>query len=186
MLGRSNYHFEFHSEAPYLNFELIAEADNRLSALVASHPDLSGATVDVEAVSLDENAGGYRTRVVVYSGSENIIAEEKGESLEDSLRAAIDAIERQVWKRHEKPDQLQQAEQIIQERQVYQLSAREIFDIYVDQLSPAALLNQDRLALAAELMSSKGMDQEVADYTAGQIIAFAQEISQAPHKTDLR
>jgi hypothetical protein len=37
---------------------------------------------------------------------ENIIAEETGESLEDSLQGALDSIERQVWKRRKKPNQL--------------------------------------------------------------------------------
>lgn len=180
MLSKSDFHFEFHSEVPHLASELIAEADSRLRELAAGHTDLVGAAVAVEELSQDKTPHCYRARIVVYVRPANLVAEERGESLEGALKGALEAIERQVRQRRDKLEkQWQRPDKVVQESNVQQLSAREIYDTYADQLNPAALRNLDRTTLAAELMTSKGLDQEAAYYAADQILAFVQEAGES-------
>jgi ribosome-associated translation inhibitor RaiA len=175
-LSKSDFHFEFHSKVPYLALELRAEAEHRLRELAADHTDLIGAAAAVEELSQDQTPHCYRARVVVYIRPENIVAEAQGESLEGTLKEALAAIERQVRQRREKLDkQWERPDKVVQERSVRELTAREIYATYADQLNPAALLDWDRTMLAAELMASKGLDQEAAYYAADQILAFVQE-----------
>ena len=175
-MSKSDFHFEFHSEVPSLASELIAEAESRLRELAIGHTDLVGAAVAVEELSQDTTPHSYRARIVVYIRPENIAAEEVSDSLEGALKGTLEAIERQVRRRREKLEKRwERPDKVVQESNVQQLTAREIYDTYADQLNPAALSNLDRTTLAAELMTSKGLDQEAAYYAADQILAFVQE-----------
>jgi ribosome-associated translation inhibitor RaiA len=175
-LSKSDFHFEFHSEVPNLASELIAEAESRLLELAEGHTDMVGAAMAVEELTHDQTPHCYRVRIVVYIRPENIVAEEQEETLEGSFKGAIEAIERQVRQRREKlGKQWERPDKVVQEKNIRELTAREIFATYADQLNPTALLDWDRATLAAELMTSKGLDQEAAYYAADQILAFIQE-----------
>jgi ribosome-associated translation inhibitor RaiA len=165
---------------PYLAPELIAETESRLRELAEGQTDMVGAATAVEELSHDQTPHSYRARIVVYIRPENIAAEEKGESLEGTLKEVIEAIERQVRQRREKLDkQWERRDKVVQETNIRELTPREIFATYADQLNPAALLDWDRATLAAELMASKGLDQEAAYYAADQILAFVQEAGES-------
>jgi ribosome-associated translation inhibitor RaiA len=154
----------------------MAETESRLRKLAEGRTDMVGAAVAVEELSHDQTPHSYRARVVVYIRPENIAAEEQGETLEGTLKEALEVIERQVRQRREKLNkQWERPDKVVQERGIRELTAREIFATYADQLNPAALLDWDRTMLAAELMASKGLDQEAAYYAADQILAFIQE-----------
>ncbi|MCL4295556.1 MAG: HPF/RaiA family ribosome-associated protein [Anaerolineae bacterium] len=175
-MSRTDFHFEFHSQVPYLAAELMAETESRLRELAEDHTDMVGAAAAVEELSRDQTPHCYRARIVVYIRPENIAAEEQGESLEGTLKEVLEAIERQVRQRREKLDkQWERRDKVVQERSIRELTPRELFASYADQLNPAALLDWDRATLAAELMTSKGLDQEAAYYAADQILAFIQE-----------
>ena len=175
-MSRLDFHFEFHSEIPYLAAELIDETESRLRDLAENRADMVGAAVAVEELSHDHTPHRYRSRVVVYIRPENIVAEEKGESLQGTLREAVEAVERQVRQQREKLERRwERPDKVVQEESIRELTVQEIFATYADQLNPAALLDWDRATLAAELMATKGLEQEAAYYAADQILVFIQE-----------
>jgi hypothetical protein len=59
---------------------------------------------------------------------------------------------------------------------VFEMSAREIYDDYVQQTDPAEVLQMSRNDIASQLMVDNGLDQESAYYAADQILAYAQEL----------
>ena len=95
-LSNSEFYFEFHNEMSYLAPLLIAAAESQLRDLATTYPNLVGAAVSIEKLSKDEIIPHYRVRVTPYVQPENLITEEKGESAEGALIAALDAFERQV------------------------------------------------------------------------------------------
>ena len=98
--------FEFHSDVPDLRTEfedeLRAEAHQALSALAEGHTDLIGASVVLEQPARAESAFLHQARVVAYGRPDPVAAVEKDESLEQALRGALDAVERQVRERRAK------------------------------------------------------------------------------------
>lgn len=175
-MSKSDFHFEFHSEVPHMTSELIAEAESRLLELAEGHTDMVGAAMAVEELTHDQTPHCYRVRIVVYIRPDNIVAEEKEETLEGSFKGAIEAIERQVRQWRDKlSKQWERPDKVVHEGSIRELTSREIFATYADQLNPAALLDWDRTTLAAELMASKGLNQEAAYYAADQILVFIQE-----------
>jgi ribosome-associated translation inhibitor RaiA len=105
-LDTLDFTFEFHTEIPNLRdefeAELRAEAEHRLLALVEGHTDLIGASVVLEQPARAESSFIYQARVVVYGRPDHVAAVEKDNTLESTLRGAIDAVERQVRERREK------------------------------------------------------------------------------------
>jgi hypothetical protein len=57
---------------------------------------------------------------------------------------------------------------------VYQMSSREIYAAYVPDISPSALLDQGRDAIANRLMLHEQLPEDAAFYAADQILAYAQ------------
>jgi hypothetical protein len=126
-------------------------------------------------MSPDETPHMYQARVVVYIRPENIVAIEKAGDLDGALKGALEAAERQVRQRREKFKTQWQPAQEGNDTSVYQLSTREIFDTYMDQVDVTKLLNRSRIDIATELMTNEGLDQEAAYYAADEILVFAQE-----------
>jgi hypothetical protein len=63
---------------------------------------------------------------------------------------------------------------------VYELSARELYDMFVQQLQPATVMEMGRDDIASQLMVDDGLDQEPAYYAADQILAHAQGMLTEP------
>ena len=101
-----DFTFEFHTEIRNLRDELEhqlrAEAKERLLALAEGQTDLVGASVVLEELARGESSYLYEARVVVYGRPDHLAAVEKDNTPESTLRAAIDAVERQVRERREK------------------------------------------------------------------------------------
>lgn len=99
----SDFEFEFYSDLPHVTSEWRAEAESRLRALAEGESDLIGASVAVEEEAKGEDPPHvYQARVVAYARPENVVAVEKGETIEVALGGALDAVERQVRERREK------------------------------------------------------------------------------------
>ena len=62
---------------------------------------------------------------------------------------------------------------------LYEMSTREIYEAFVQQLEPREVLQLDRKQIAAQLMVDDGLNQETAYYAADQILAFARELVNA-------
>lgn len=97
-----DFTFEFTSEMDYPDDELRAEAERRLRALTEGHTDIVGASVAIEEVTSDTTPHRYEARVVVYIRPENLVAVEKAPEPMPTLRAALNAVERQVRERRAK------------------------------------------------------------------------------------
>ena len=98
-----DFTIEFNSDLDDNLFEarLMEEAESRLRDLSEGHDDVIGA-----AVTIREQAAGqtpiYEATVVAYVRPENIAGKEKDESPQAALKAALDAVERQVRQKRER------------------------------------------------------------------------------------
>jgi hypothetical protein len=174
-MARSDFHVDYNIEIPDLEEGLAVEAEQRLWLLAEEHTDLIGASVALEELAQDDVPFLYQARVVVYIRPENIAAVEKAASVEAALRGALTAIERQVRERRERLGATWQRPDKVTDQGVYELTAREIYDTYFDQITRADLNHLDRNAIASQLMLNEGLDQETAYYAADQILQVAQE-----------
>ena len=93
---------ELDIENPVLKEQLKVEIENRLQALAEGHSDLTGASIALEQPVHGETDYLYQARVVVYTRPENIYASEKKETAEGAMKAAIQAVERQVREKRDK------------------------------------------------------------------------------------
>jgi ribosome-associated translation inhibitor RaiA len=75
-------------------------AVDQLSKLAKGHNDISGAVVNFKQPAKEhQTAYINEVTIVVYMGSDNIAATEKGEQFHSTLNGALDAVERQVHER---------------------------------------------------------------------------------------
>jgi ribosome-associated translation inhibitor RaiA len=92
----SDFEFEFYSEVPHLSPALRAEAENQLRELTVGHTDILGASVAMEELTGSTTPHRYEARVVMYMKPDNVAAVEKGETAQEALKGALNAVERQV------------------------------------------------------------------------------------------
>ena len=103
-LNEVEFEYEFYSKIEDPEDALRFEAEDRLRALAEGHDDMIGASVTLEAMAENaETPYSIRAKVVAYTRPQYIVGEEKQEEPERALRAALDAVARQV---REKRDQL--------------------------------------------------------------------------------
>ncbi len=91
-----NFDYEFYSEIDQPDQALRREAEERMRALAEGHRDMIGASVAVEELTGSETPHRYQARVVAYIKPDNLVAVEKAEHALPALKAALDALERQV------------------------------------------------------------------------------------------
>jgi ribosome-associated translation inhibitor RaiA len=91
--------FEFYNEAALpkaLENDLWAEAEGRLRRLAEGHTDITGASVSVDELTGGTTPHRFQVRVVAYMRPEHVVAVEKQETVEGTLKGALSAVERQV------------------------------------------------------------------------------------------
>jgi ribosome-associated translation inhibitor RaiA len=77
--------------------ELYAKASNRLWQLAEGHNDILSGSIDLKEYAKEHGASSaYEVKIMLYLGSDHIVATEKGQLLESTLESALDAVERQV------------------------------------------------------------------------------------------
>jgi ribosome-associated translation inhibitor RaiA len=95
-----NFPIEFNNELDDVKKsenESYTLAVDRLSKLAGDHNDISGGVVNFKQPSQGHQTSHiYEVTIVVYMGSENIAATEKGEQFQATLDGALDAVEHQV------------------------------------------------------------------------------------------
>jgi ribosome-associated translation inhibitor RaiA len=95
-----NFPIEFNNELDDVKKsenESYTLAVDRLSQLAGDHNDISGGVVNFKQPSQGHQTSHiYEVTIVVYMGSENIAATEKGEQFQATLDGALDAVEHQV------------------------------------------------------------------------------------------
>jgi hypothetical protein len=62
---------------------------------------------------------------------------------------------------------------------VYQLTSKELYDSYMQDVELTALLRQSRIDLATQLRIEEGLKQEEAYYAADQMLAYARQLVEA-------
>jgi ribosome-associated translation inhibitor RaiA len=85
-----------------LEYSLYTEAESRLKRLAKGHSDLIGAAISIRQQSSGENFPHHEVSIVVYSRPENVAAKQKQSDPQMALKAALDAVERQIRERREK------------------------------------------------------------------------------------
>ena len=104
-MDTTNFPIEFNNEVDDVKKsenEFFTLAVDRLNKLTEGHTDISGAAVNFKQPAKgQETAHIYEVTIVVYMGSKNIAATEKGEQFRTTLDGALDAIERQVREHRE-------------------------------------------------------------------------------------
>jgi ribosome-associated translation inhibitor RaiA len=95
-----NFPIEFNNELDDVKKsenESYTLAVARLSKLAEGHNDISGGVVNFKQPSQGRQTSHiYEVTIVVYMGSEDIVASEKGEQFQATLDGALDAVEHQV------------------------------------------------------------------------------------------
>ena len=103
-INELEFEFEFYADEidnPALEEELLLEADSRLRSLAEGQRDMIGASVAVEKQVKAETNYLFRARVVAYIKPDKIAAVEKESSAMEALKAALEAVERQVREHRE-------------------------------------------------------------------------------------
>jgi len=98
----TDFDFEFYSEVEHVGEDLKIEAEDRLRELGVGYKDMIGASVAVEKTAERESGEIYQARVVAYTKPEHIAAVRKAGNVESALKAALNAVEKQVRKKREK------------------------------------------------------------------------------------
>lgn len=184
-----DFTFEFLNEVDTLateaEDELRQQAETRLRKLSEGHRDVIGAAVSLEPLAQVQNPPFfYRARVVVYARPENIAAVTKEGDITTALKGALDAVERQLRKQREKlQDRNRQSSAVGANEGIYELSARELYQTYADDVMPDVWLERSRDEIAAELMTEAELSQGDAFYVADQILVVAEEIVDNPDAT---
>jgi len=101
-LGEAEFYIDYENKDENFNDELIAEVEARLRELASQQSDLVGAAVSITVPGQGETQFLYQARVVVYARPEDMAAVKKEDTPEGAMKAALDAIERQVREKREK------------------------------------------------------------------------------------
>jgi ribosome-associated translation inhibitor RaiA len=99
-----DFTIEFNSDLDDTSFEeeLFLEADSRLQTLAKGHSDITGAAVTVRRPAVAETPPLHEATVVAYVRPNNMVGKEKQESAVGALKAALDAVERQIREKRDK------------------------------------------------------------------------------------
>jgi len=182
-MSRSDFHFEFNKEVSLLDNSLIVEAEERLRTLAEDHTDMVGAAVAVEELTQEETPHIYQVRVVAYIRPKNIAAVEKADSPDVALNGALEAVEQQVRQKRNKLRERWVQPGHVTDQGVYEMSAEEIYQTFVNQDNPAELLAMDRADLATQLMIDRDLEETAAFYVTDQILAIARKSAQPMRKS---
>lgn len=171
-----DFYVEFNVEVPNVGDEFKVEADERLRRLAWGHSDIIGASVAVEPIVQVETPFRYQVRIVAYARPEYLTVIEKDSDPHVALRNALNALERLVLETREKLEQRERPNVEQTFTHLYDMSAKEIYDAYVDDAGPFELVDQDRDKIASRLIVSEGLNHEAAYHAADQILKIAHEI----------
>ena len=101
---QDEFPIEFHTEIDNkdVEYNLFAEAEERLHELTEGHSDITGASITISKPAQNRETNYiFRANVVLYARPNRIVAEEKHENPETALKNALSAAERQVYKKRE-------------------------------------------------------------------------------------
>lgn len=175
-----DFHIDFNIETPEaINESILDETDRRLRALTEDRTDMIGAAVSLEAIAKGENSFLYQARVVAYMRPKQIASVAKNENPRFAIKDALSDLERKIKEYRTRLKETWQRTDIQTEISVYDLSAKEVFNTFLDEdeEDPEELLRQGRDKIASRLIANEGVDQETAYYAADRILEYSTELS---------
>lgn len=175
-MSKTEFHFEFHSQIPDVGEPHRTTIENELRQIATNQRDMIGASVAIEGEAQEEKAIPhlYRVRIVAYIRPENIVGVEKTETVPGAVQGALEAVRRQIQQRREKfRKPWEQTDKVVRTENIFELTAQEIYDTYVDHLDNQAIQELNRDNVASTLMVKEDMEPEAAYYAADQILTFA-------------
>jgi ribosome-associated translation inhibitor RaiA len=101
-MGQSDFYIDYQLEIEDWNDELQSELETKLFDLADEDTDLVGAAVAITQPAHASTPYLYQTRIVVYGRPDDVAATETSDSIQGSVKGALDAIIKQVRKKREK------------------------------------------------------------------------------------
>ncbi|MDF1514165.1 MAG: HPF/RaiA family ribosome-associated protein [Anaerolineae bacterium] len=101
-MSNSQFNLELHNGTAYPDDPFRREAALHIEELCKGHDDITDAAVALEELSGDETPHVYQARVILYVRPNDVIAVIKEPDPMMALKAALDAVERQVREQREK------------------------------------------------------------------------------------
>lgn len=178
-MSELDFYIDFNIETPEVIGEaILGEADRRLRALTENRTDLIGAAVALEDIAGVEDSYLYQARIVVYMRPKQIASVAKNENPRFAIKDALTDLERKVRESRTRLKETWQRTDIQTDFNVYELSAKEVFDTYfdLDEEDPEALISDGRDTIASRLMANQGLDQETAYYAADRILEHSMDL----------
>lgn len=93
---------EFHVDVPNLPDDLRQGAIDRILELAEGHSDIISALVEIRQPAKAETSFLFESRVVLYMRPDSVVAREKAETIQQAIKGALNAVERQVRAKREK------------------------------------------------------------------------------------
>ncbi len=101
-MATPDFPVEIRSESDGFTDKLREKALSRLTELKGDHTDIVSAAITIEDVAKGEEAFRYEFKVIVHMRPEPVFASKQSDSVEAAMKAALDALERQVRDRRAK------------------------------------------------------------------------------------
>jgi ribosomal subunit interface protein len=93
---------EFNTEGPQLSVEIQDEIEKRIYKLAENHTDITSASVSLSQPAEADIAFVVQARIIVYRRPKDVVAVKEDETVQGALKAAMDAVERQVREHRQK------------------------------------------------------------------------------------
>lgn len=93
---------EIRSDSEGFSDKLREKTLRRLADLKGDHTDIVSAAVTIEEIAKGEEAFLYEFKVIAHMRPDPVIAAKKADTVETAMKAALDALERQVRERRAK------------------------------------------------------------------------------------
>jgi hypothetical protein len=171
-----DFHIDYFIEVPDVKEDFIEEISEGLHSLAEGHDDFIGASVTVEEIAGVEDPFIYQARMVAYIRPENIAVIAKRETSETALKEALSTLEDRIREERRTRQQVWKRPNLSTDISLYDLTSKEVYDTYFDQVSPQEILQRGRTQIAANLMVNEKLEQESAYYATDLVLEHAQRL----------
>ncbi|MBN2499460.1 MAG: hypothetical protein JXB38_01760 [Anaerolineales bacterium] len=175
-MSELDFHIDFFIEVPDLEESTQAETRQRLFGLTEAHRDLTGAAVSVEEIAGVEDPFLYQARIVAYMRPENIAVVEKRETPDMALEDAVSTLEQRIQAERARRRKTWERADLQGNISLNQLMPSEVYNTFIEQQTPQAVIDKGRTQIATELMVDEKLDQEAAYHASDLILEHAHKV----------
>lgn len=101
-MATPDFPIEIRSHSEGFSEKMRTKTLRRLADLKGDHTDMVSAAVTIEEVAKGEEAFLYEFKVIAHMRPDPVVAVKKADTVEAAMKAALDALERQVRERRDK------------------------------------------------------------------------------------